>query len=392
MVTIGPSDTQWPGIGRDFHHTGFVDSALTVGDNSTNWVSGNVGFYQGTALAVAASMVFVTCNNGSWSGITALQLVSGDVVWQAALDNIGYWESRASCAYLDGNLYVTTYMNLVKLDAATGTQLDIYDFGELLVNSDVMVADGKVFIGSFEFMGNGFYAAVDASDFTLLWKKEYPGLNCNAVPAYDAGMLYVGTAPSFGSPENAAMMALNAETGERAWKEDSPNGFSYYAPMTVHGDFVYGATFSFNEGDNTTITKRNKTDGTLEWVRECGSASAPPVVTDDLVVVAGGSHGPTDGRTTCYDLAGGLEWDETTTGSWTCQPVVFGSCVFTSDFYYDSVNWVGWNTTFHCLDITDGTKLWSYDGCGGSPSVVIVGGTVYVIVGSHDGQIYCFGG
>jgi len=394
MVTIGPPDTQWPGVGRDFHHTGYVDSALSVFDNSTAWVSDEIGYSQGSGIAIAASMVFVACNNGSWTGVTALQLSTGDIVWQSQLDNIGgwgFWTSRGSCAYSDGCLYITAYTSLLKLDAATGGQLDIYDFEEYLVDSDVLVADGKVFVGSFEYNGNGFFAAVDASDFTLLWKKEYPGGNCNPAPAYDGGVLYVGMAPSFGSLENAAMMALDAETGDEIWKKDSPNGFAYYAPLTVYGDYVYGATFSFNMGDNTTVVKRSKVDGAVEWVRECGTASTPPVVTDNHVLVAGGSYGSVyDGRTTCYSIDGTPKWDKTGLGSWTGQPVVLGSLVFTCDYYGDV--YPGYNQGFYCLNISDGTEVWSYDGCGGSPSVVIVGGTVYVMVGSHDGQIYCFGG
>lgn len=182
------------------------------------------------------------------------------------------------------------------------------------------VVDGTVYAS-----GTGL-VALDATDGTELWSfgaetpdKEYPESGITGdieTPAVMDGTVFAtvrfGVYDADSSVFHTAIVAVDAESGEKQWRIDVPYGLSFSELTAVDGSlFVNGP--DMDGGDGLFLYVLNADDGSVQWrqpIQRTEFGTRPrdyysaPIVADGLVFVA-----PPNG-VNAYDAASGdLVWD-----------------------------------------------------------------------------------
>jgi outer membrane protein assembly factor BamB len=129
-------------------------------------------------------------------------------------------------------------------------------------------------------------SAANVSQLQLQWGSSGPSDGVAGF-ALDNGVIY---AEGFGSTNNLA--AIDAATGATLWTVTAGNvGFSYNAPVAVHGGLVY-AQCSFVDGSGYgygAVCAYKKSDGKLIWQWSSPCNCAPEGALNSPMVYANGS-------------------------------------------------------------------------------------------------------
>ena len=229
-----------------------------------------------------------------------------------------------------------------------------YTTGDVIEHSSPAVANGVVYVGSFDF---NVYA-LNASSGVKLWSYT-TGNKVESSPTVASGVVYVG------SWDNN-VYALNASTGAKLWSY-ATGGPVYSSPAVANGVVYVGS------GDNN-VYALNASTGAKLWSYTTGSTVySSPAVADGVVYV--GSFG---GNVYALNASTGAElWSYTTGGSVYSSPAVANGMVYVGSF----------DNNVYALNAATGAKLWSYTtGFHVWSSPAVANGVVYV--GSYDDNVY----
>jgi outer membrane protein assembly factor BamB len=162
--------TDWPSFHFDHMNTGFnpfenVLSASNVDRLSQAWVTPMPGFVVSTPVVVDES-VYVgtgTADGSARSSVLALDREMGSVVWQRDL----FSGATSTLTVADGTVFVRSFADsaMYALDSATGAT--IWSFPTFGVSTPPAVADGVVYVASFEHI-----YAIDAGSGDPVWTTE----------------------------------------------------------------------------------------------------------------------------------------------------------------------------------------------------------------------------
>jgi outer membrane protein assembly factor BamB len=287
---------------------------------------------------------------------------TGNILWTYTTG--GAVESSPAVA--DGKVYVGSWdHNIYCLDAASGTLVWRYTTGDL-VSSSPAVVNGKVYVGSYD--GNIY--CLDAASGTLVWRSSGFGIVASS-PAVVNGEVFVGC---LGREDGSiyGICCLNAASGALVWNYPAGGGVDWQSPAVADGK-VYVGTEDYH------FYCLDAASGTLVWsyfeVSHAGVFDSSPAVVNGKVYVESYS------RIDCLDA---------TTGgaNWRYDLPLPGPVSVSSPAVVDGKVFVGsGDHNVYCLNALTGAKIWSYatgDGVGSSPAVA--GGVVYV--GSSDSNVY----
>jgi len=168
-------------------HTGSTSVDRLIPPLKARWT---VNFGQSISYPlIADGRVFVTVNNGTFSGTTlfALDATNGAVIWSFALG--GTFRFSASC----------------------------YENGRVFAVND-----------------NGLLRAFDAATGNQFWSAQLPGqFDFSSAPSVYQGVIYLGGAGSGGT-----VYAVSAATGAVLWTAPVANGDSSSPAVTSDGVYV----------------------------------------------------------------------------------------------------------------------------------------------------------
>ncbi|OFV68497.1 MAG: cell surface protein [Candidatus Syntrophoarchaeum caldarius] len=371
-----PVITDWMQFHYDIANTGNSPSNAPD-DNTTKWISDNIGAAASSQAMIVGDKVFVYANDT----VYALNKASGAVLWQTSIpgDTQG-WGSWASPAYDDDMLFVSAGYNLTKLNATTGAKLQEIAFpdGGYSCNGGPTVADGMVFAGS----GGGNYYAFDENDLnTVLWTYATPsGGSAVSTPAVADGKVVVGEMTWGGA---SVLSCIDEATGSLLWSTSLVGDVGGSAAIDAINNRVYVATFVDYIGDTGKLYALAFDTGAIQWSADITYSDSTPAISGDYIYVSGSVNAP--GVTYCFNQAGALQWD-VPCGSWTMSPAVADGKLFTGKV---GTNW-GAVDGICVFDALTGAPVWSDDDdAGSSPSVAESVGMAVSI--GNDGKVYAFG-
>ena len=216
--------------------------ALSAADGSLRWAL-ETGSPMRTDITTGDGRVFAISGDGL---VYAVEAASGIVDWTQQLGGAG----TTSPAYGDGVLVVGSRgLTVIGLDAATGEELWSSSYGGSWVQSGGTIVDGRVTIGSSDISEVRQY---DLASGEMLWNARIGGWPWG-IPAHADGVYYAtNLSPENLKPWKSSVFALDADSGEIVWEAGTGPALEW-APF---GDEMFGIAGS-------------------------------PVVTDDLVIVAG---------------------------------------------------------------------------------------------------------
>ena len=239
----------------------------------------------------------------------------------------------------------------------TNSKLWEYTTGDY-VGSSPAVADGRVYVGSFD---HKVYC-LDAFNGTKIWDYTTDRTVWSS-PAVADGRVYVGS-------YDYKVYCLNATNGSKIW--DYTTGYPVDSSPAVADSKVYVGSGDYK------MYCLDAANGSKIWEYTTGYyVGSSPAVADGRVYI-----GSADNKVYCLDAANGSKiWDYTTGSEVFSSPAVADGKVYVCSVI-DKV---------YCLDAANGSKIWDYipdHGVYSSPAVA--DGKVYI--GSDDGKVYCFDG
>ncbi|WP_167880847.1 PQQ-binding-like beta-propeller repeat protein [Methanococcoides sp. AM1] len=258
-------------------------------------------------------------------------------------------DGKVFCSDWDGGHYYC-------LNEADGTQLwnfSVYDSGGTGLNGPraqgcVAYMDGKAYLTSFSYqhvengsLAQGFVYCVDAETGTEKWKTSMEQNGCGSVACGDDGRVYVSSYNFYG---NGATYALDANDGSiiwerETWRTDGTPALAY-GNVYVAGGYEWGKVYCFNATTGNTVWE---TDGSL-WI---GHWTESVAVADGKVYVGRGAAPSGSEMTSGYDtlyaldaLTGEMRWIAPYGGS---SPAIYNGKLFTihndkSLYCYDGGN------------------------------------------------------
>jgi len=262
---------------------------------------------------------------------------------------------RSSSAVADGKVYVGSYDDKIYcLNATTGEHIWNYVTGGP-VESSPAFADDMIYVGSYD---DKIYC-LNATTGALVWSYTTEGL-IDSSPAVTGGKVYVGSL-------DYKVYCLNATTGEQVWNYTTGNWISS-SPAIDDGRVYVGS------GDDN-VYCLNATTGEQIWSYDTGLwVESCPTILEDMVFIGSG-----DKKIYALNATTGEQiWNYTT-----------NLCVVSSSAVADGKVYVGsYDDKIYCLNATTGEHIWDYttDLCVVS-SPAVADGKVYV--GSYDDKIYC---
>ena len=283
--------------------------------------------------AVAAGKVFASAwNTGGPQGhgyYYCLNESNGGELWSFEVP--GY--AQGVPAYASGNVYLTSWEyvggNVYCVDANTGQEIwhtfwDQYD--EKPMDWDTCgspcVADGKVFVTTYNFYGYGELIALNAADGSLVWGPVEIE-RADSTPAYADGKLYVSGGCFGFSSEGERTYCFDATNGNLIWRtavgiEPALNVGNWTCSVAVADGKVFvgkpvqaGAHESF---DYEAIYALDAADGSEIWHYDHGGAS--PAVANSKVFTIG------EGKVCAFGSITYPDWDVNCDGDIDTQDIV----------------------------------------------------------------------
>ena len=369
----------------EFHNNAGFSLSETPDTNEIAWISDDIGAEGSSSLIVADGKIFAYCAGwqelySDYTYLVALNESDGELLWgtQIAPRQYGSW---ATPTYHKGRIYVSSGNGVYCIDATKedrGPVLWTFTFpdGGGSVNGGPAVADGKVYVGSWD---GGHYYCLDARSGTEIWSFKVEDKS-QSVPAVAYGRVYFGDFSS-----QSKMYSVDMIDAYEFWNTTVEHNVC--GSVTVSDGVVYFTTYNFNgpgrlyaldAGNGTEIWKNNiiRTDSTPAFYAPSGS-------TRSYVYVASGCGGHV---IYCFDVKNGeLIWNVDGLGSWTNSPAVsVDEKVFVGK--EGSGGMMPEYAGLYCLDAFTGDVLWHSDYGGSSPA--IANGKVYTIGG---GRVVAFG-
>ncbi|HIH86543.1 MAG TPA: PQQ-binding-like beta-propeller repeat protein, partial [Methanosarcinales archaeon] len=376
----------------EFHSNAGFSLSETPDTNKIAWSSNDIGAEGSSSLIVADKKIFAYCAGwqelySDYTYLVALKESDGELLWgtQIAPRQYGSW---ATPTYHKGRIYVSSGRGVYCIDATKedrGPVLWEFTFpdGGGSVNGGPAVADGKVYVGSWD--GGHYYCldarSGDARNETEIWSFKVEDKS-QSVPAVAYGRVYFGDFSS-----ESKMYSVDMDDAYELWNTTVEHNVC--GSVTVSDGVVYFTTYNFNgpgrlyaldAGNGTEIWKNNiiRTDSTPAFYAPSGS-------TRSYVYVASGCGGHV---IYCFDVKNGeLIWknEKDGLGSWTNSPAVsVDKKVFVGK--EGSGGMMPEYAGLYCLNAFTGDVLWHSDVGGSSPA--IANGMVYTI---GDGRVYAFG-
>ncbi|GAB6273285.1 MAG: hypothetical protein STSR0004_01480 [Peptococcaceae bacterium] len=230
---------------------------------------------------------------GDWDGgfYYCLDENTGNFKWKYAVTG----NAQGTPAYADGKVYLTSWsFSAAKnsyvycLDAANGNliwlQDGIDDSGNHSTCGSPTVAEGKVFVTTYNFYGDGKVAALDATGGTILWQQTTN--RTSATPAYAGGKIYIcGGCLGFAEPVTTS--CFNAGTGELIWQKNDKGNWTCSVAVADGKVFVGKPDFTeFSDFDYIETYALKAEDGEKVWSYAAGGSS--PAVANGRVYTLGG--------------------------------------------------------------------------------------------------------
>lgn len=378
----------WPQFHKDPQHTGYSPSTAPH-TNHLLWESADIGAVDASSVVSAEGKVFVNCG----SSITALDELTGVVLWSQPIVGGNSWGSWAGPAYDSGKVFISGD-KVYAFDAATGTPLWAFDLPNDACNGGPMAVNGRVYAGDWD--GHHYYC-LDANSAdptgTLLWSFDMGGGYAQGVPAYyddgGDGRIYL-TGWGYGGGH---VYCLNATTGALIWHGMTPLD-TCGSPMIADGR-VWVTTYNFSGFGSILAFDVNDPGGDglgdVVWGPiQIERTNSTPAYSNGRIYVSGGCYGYSNEgeRTYCIDVATQtILWQtpvELGVGNWTCSVAVADGLVLVGKpaqggpmaFDYQAI---------YALDAATGAEVWHYDHGGASPAVI--NGRVFTVA---EGKVWAF--
>ena len=308
--------------------------------------------------------------------LTAWDRVTGEVAWsteESMVDTLSYvrWpqidDGTVYCSAFNGR---TSDKPVYALDATDGT----VQWSNALdtpteVKTGTTVANGYVYVAATTNASTIY--ALSPEDGSVAWQRSIEGdvRIANTPFGVDADRVYVPLEQGDSGP--GGVLALDADSGTEAWYADI--GSTSSSP-TVGPDRLY-----VTNNAEETIHAVDKTTGEKQWGFETlnGSDEAPALADGEVYYATG------DKEVYRLDAATGRpQWKGTidTRGYGT-------SVTVTSDTVLVGGDDVDGTPGLYAFDRADGTERWKFTtGLSTQVSPAVVGGVIYLSVGSHDGD------
>lgn len=306
-----------------------------------------------------------------------VNLHSGEPIWTHCMDprsemrgrlDVPNWPVPTGACVVGDVLVLGSQLGYLQgLDIATGQRLWVKRVNRFIQNR-ILLAGPRV-VCSHQNRGESDYRlATLEADGKVVWEAQLPG-SCSALAAsadQGFGLIYRG--------EFAAVFSFDLNTGKVGWQRDFTKELC--SAILVHDEtLVVGSPAKGVYG----LSIQN---GEELWCIPEQGLSAPPVVADGCLYVA-------DGDLFAYDMKSfrllwksawreGLPFNDY---KWSA-PIVSGEYILIGG---------GQHSSIFCHSRATGEQVWWYQtGDWVFSSPVIVGNRL--LIGSHDGNMYCFEG
>ena len=296
--------------------------------------------------AIGGGKVF--CSDWDGHHYYCLDESTGGLLW--TFDVPGY--AQGTPAYAVGKVYFTSWEyvgdHTYCVDAETGVQIWHQNGLDWDTCGSPCVADGKVFVTTYNFYDDGEIAAMNASSGAILWQESIQ--RSDSTPAYTDGKVYVcGGCVAY---SNSQTYCFNADTGNLIWQTPTSLELGdWTCSVAVADGKVFSGKSPFCGVPG--IYALDATDGSDVWHYDEGGSS--PAVADGLVFTSGGgkvwafgsipSQYPDwdvneDGDIDTQDIVMvGNHWGETGTPGWIREDVNSDGNIDTQDIVVIGMHW-----------------------------------------------------
>jgi outer membrane protein assembly factor BamB len=346
-AALGAQDwPQWRGPNRDGVAAGFRAPQAWPAELKLKW---KVAVGEGhSSPVVAGRRVYIFTRQGEKETLTALELESGKVVWQAA--------------------YEAPYtMN----SAATG-----HGKGP---KSTPVVSGGRIYTLGI----SGILSSYDAATGKLRWRKEFsrefpegsPWYGAAMSPAVDRGLLIAHV----GGHDSGALVALDAETGAVRWHW-AGDGPGYASPIVVELGGVRQVVTETQENIVGVAAETGKLLWKLPFITEYTQNAVTPVAHRDLLIFSG--YGTRAFAVRLEQQGGG--WKAAEAWRNTEAPMYMSSPVLSDNLLIGMTHRN--RGQLIVLDAETGKTLWKGEGrAGENAALVVIGNTL--LAQNVDGEI-----
>ncbi len=359
----GTTDYPWAMFHHDTLRTGSSPTTAPASP-SLMWTKVTGGTVY-SSPAVSDGFVFIP----SWDGnLYALDEYNGQVKWTFSTSGSIYASPAVSngvvyVASWDGQIYAISEQNGVLVWRTN----NVFNNPSNPIASSLLVADGKVFVGTFCFGGlcnpPGHFEALDANTGNILYINSTSAAVISS-PSIDNGRVFFGG-------DDGTLLAVNETTGHRIWATGLSSPIRN-APAVANGR-VYVGTFN-------RFYALSETTGVTSWSFNTNNANTTSAAVYQGIVYFG------TGRGNVYAL-------NATTGAQIWGPILGSGAINSSPALAlgSRTLLVGSNDhNLYALNMTTGVRLWKYSSGGPiSSSPAVADGRVFF--GSQDSAVYALG-
>lgn len=211
--------------------------ALDANSGDFKWAYSTGGSIDRSSPAVSSDLVYVGSSDGK---VHAVDASTGDLRWTVDTGNTTH---RSSPSVAGGKVFIGSYSrSIYALDGQTGEIRWTYST-DGAIDSSPAVANGLVYVGSYD----GKLYALDSVNGAMRW--GYSIGSVASAPAVAGGLVYVGSSQE-GAQAGTAVLALDAQTGERKWSYliAGPANCGFAPPAVANGILYAGTCVARGDG------------------------------------------------------------------------------------------------------------------------------------------------
>lgn len=366
IISAGPSgSTDYPWT--MFHYDAVRDGVTQASGPSSaslmwSYTTGNSVY---PSPVVSDGYVFIPSFDGT---LYALDEYTGSLLWSFPTGG----NILSTPAVANNTVFLSSQNGYVyALNEQTGSvNWKILNDNGTPVNSSPVIADGKIFWGTFFAPRSGYAEVLAVNPWTgqVIWRNA-------AISDYEEGSLAVSNGRVFlgiGVVNPVQILALNESTGSQIWS------YNTGLATTVMGSpaAAYGRVYV--PLDSTRFLALDQVSGSLDWSFATGSNSTTPAIYNGVLYFGAGNRN-------VYAVnasTGATIWTRTTGGAVTSSPALsLGS----------NLLFVGSNDRYlYALNPTTGTVVWRFL-AGGQVSSSPAVADNRVFFGSKDHKVYALG-